>query len=689
MRRFLLSLSLTCAALIAPFSLQAPLAQTVTTQSAGTARVIVKYRVDATELRKSIQAATATPAAVALSGRTQALGQRIGIALVPGAMVSARSHVVFAAGLSSEQLAARLGADAEVEYAVPDLMRRRFAVPNDPYYKTRAYTNGNTAGGPLVGQWYLKPPGPATTSPTAATPNTAPAAMNAEQAWDLTTGSASVVVAVLDTGIRFDHSDFKTVANGGNLLPGYDMISGDADGSFTTSADGNGRDADASDPGDFVLQADVGKGGCTAADAGDLSSWHGTETAGLIGAVTDNAVGIASVGRNVRVLPVRVLGRCGGYDSDIVAGMRWAAGIDIGGGVPVNANKARVINMSLGGVGACSQAYVDAVADVRAQGVVVVASAGNSAGHAVSTPANCPGVIGVLALRHIGTKVGFSDLGPAISIAAPGGNCVSLSGPCLYPIMTTSNAGSTTPVAGASGATYSDSFKSSIGTSFSAPLVAGTVALMLSAQPALTPDEVRYKLQSSARAFPTPTVDESGAAVAACAPPDASVQQLQCVCSTGLCGAGMLDAHAAVLSAIGVQARIGVSPATPLAGQTVTFDAVPSILPAGHTITSYRWALADGGGIVTGLVGATDGPSVSATPNAAGTFTVTLTLTDNANIVSAESLSVTVGAVAAVAQSSGGGGGGAPGFGWLLLLAAAIVALRLESRANRMRGPAA
>jgi hypothetical protein len=178
-------------------------------------------------------------------------------------------------------------------------------------------------------------------------------------------------------------------------------------------------------------------------------------------------------------------------------------------------------------------------------------------------------------LRHIGTKVGFSDLGPEITISAPGGNCINtaLNSACLYSILTTTNSGTGAPVADAGGgSTYSDSFdKAAVGTSFSAPLVAGTVALMLSAQPQLSSDEVRFKLQSTARPFPQPTVDESGGALQACTAPTAtSPDQLQCVCKVGLCGAGMLDARAAVLAAAGVQARITVDPAAPVVGETVT-----------------------------------------------------------------------------------------------------------------------
>jgi serine protease len=206
--------------------------------------------------------------------------------------------------------------------------------------------------------------------------------------------------------------------------------------------------------------------------------------------------------------------------------------------------------MSLGGPGACFADYADAVSEITAAGVVIVVAAGNSAGHALTAPANCSGVIAVAALRHVGSKVGFSDLGLDVAISAPGGNCVNITAgsPCLYPILSTSDTGTTTPV----GSTYTDSFKPSVGTSFSAPLVSGTAALILSVQPGLTPQQVRQVLQATARPFPTSGGDNGdGTPVPQCTVPqfDSSgtpVDQLQCYCTTYTCGAGMLDAGAAL-----------------------------------------------------------------------------------------------------------------------------------------------
>ena len=674
--RHLIRVAALAATLFAPFALQAPLAQPAVPAAApaGQARVIVKYR-EGSALTQAI----ALSAAAQHTMRAHALGDRIGMRLEAGRGLSERSQVVVARGMTSAQLAARISAESDVEYAVPDERKHIVAAPNDPLYNSRAI-NG-LSGGPDVGQWYLKPPGPAGTAA-----RTAPAAINAEQAWDLGTGSASIVVAVLDTGLRFDHPDLQ----GGNVLPGYDMISADNGSNntdFRTANDGNGRDADASDPGDWVTTSEANDSSSPLHQCRvENSSWHGTQTLGLIGAATNNGIGMAGLGRAVRVMPVRVLGKCGGYDSDILAGMRWAAGLSVPG-LPANPNPARVVNMSLGGTGSCSAAYANETANLNAAGVVVVASAGNSTGHAVGTPANCNGVIAVAGIRHIGTKVGFSDLGPQIALSAPAGNCVNLGAndPCLYPMVTTTNAGSTTPVAGG---IYSDAFAPSFGTSFASPLVAGAAALMLSLQPALTPAEVKSTLQATARPFPTATVDEGGATVPMCIAPN-GVDQLQCVCTTGLCGAGMLDVRGALLATLSVQARIGIETVSPVAGTPVVLSS-SSLVGAGRSIATYQWVLVDGGGIVSGFDGAADGPTVSLSPTAAGTFTVSLTTTDDLGVTSTATQSVSVAALQVDPPPSsggggGGGGGGALGAEWLLLLLSAVLALAAADRVERRR----
>lgn len=499
------------------------------------ARVIVKFKPDAAMLRVhalSTHASTKETEAT-ISARASNLSSRMGIALRAGRALTADSQVMHANGMGGEALALRLAAQPEVEYAVVDQRRTHFAQPSDPLYAAGPAIAGNT-GGPAVGQWYLR-------APTAEVLSS----INAGKAWELSTGSSSIVVAVLDTGVRPEHPDLV-----GRLLPGYDMVSDAA-----AANDGDGRDADGSDPGDWVTQAEVeskigGLSDCTASN----SSWHGTLTASLIGAASNDGVGMAGVAWGVKLLPVRVLGKCGGYDSDVIAGMLWAAGLSVPG-VPNNPNPARVINLSLGASGSCLRSYSDAIARLAntPNPPVIVASAGNSTGHAVGSPANCPGVIAVAGLRHIGTKVGFSDLGPEIAISAPGGNCVNTSAglPCLYPILAARNTGTTVPLA----STHSDAYTISVGTSFSAPLVAGTVALMLSAQSNLTPATVKSMLQSTARPFPTSGAEDDPAGpVPACRAPDGS-DQLQCYCTPTTCGAGMLDAGRAMALVLGVRSH--------------------------------------------------------------------------------------------------------------------------------------
>jgi serine protease len=219
---------------------------------------------------------------------------------------------------------------------------------------------------------------------------------------------------------------------------------------------------------------------------------------------------VAGVAYGAKVVPVRVLGQCGGYTSDIADGIIWASGGTVSG-VPNIAARAQVINMSLGGGGACDTTSQSAINSARSRGTVVVVAAGNENQNASnSNPANCAGVIAVAATNKSGGKASYSNYGTIVDVAAPGGDSGAA-------ILSTLNAGTTTPGA--------DNYVGYMGTSMATPHVAGVVALMLAKNPALTPDDVEAKLKSSARAFP-----------AACSG----------------CGAGIVDASAAVDAATGV-----------------------------------------------------------------------------------------------------------------------------------------
>ncbi len=599
-----------------------------------------------------------------LAERAGAAGRRLGRTLEDGGALSERTQVLRARGESAAALAARLAADPDVEFAVPNGRKRRLSgPPDDPLYPAAA--PGVRPDGPDSGQWYLR-------APTADLRS----AMDIEAAWAHTTGSAQAVVAVLDTGVRFEHPDLGRAAQGGRLLPGYDFVSNP-----TIANDGDGRDADPSDPGDWVTSAEAGRGDFDDCDVTD-SSWHGTATASLVAAAANNGVGMAGAAPGTRVLPVRVLGKCYGTDADIIAGLRWAAGISVPG-VPDNPTPARVINLSLGSSGSCSAAYQSAMDEITARGVLVVASAGNSAGGPVGSPANCRGVLAVAALRHAGTKVGFSDLGSAIGIAAPGGNCINIlpGTPCLYPILAATDSGTRGPLA----STWTDSYNITVGTSFASPLVAAVAALMVSARPTLEPAQITAALKASARPFPTSGADngpDDPTPVPLCRTPSANVEQLQCYCSTALCGAGMVDAGAAVAAVAGTLAHITFSPAAPAPGNLVSLDAAGSLAAAGAHIVGWQWVLVSGGGIVNGFGSATNASVATLTPSAAGRFTVRLTVTDDQGGQSSTELVVTVAAPSNPnpPAASGGGGGGAMGVGWLLGLAAAAATLRPPRR---------
>jgi serine protease len=338
--------------------------------------------------------------------------------------------------VEAETLMRNIAADPNVEYVEVDRLMKPLMVPNDTHYGTYLWGMQSGTGG-----------------------------IKADQAWNTTSG-VGVVVAVLDTGI-VSHTDLNA-----NILPGYDFIS-----SSRIAGDGTGRDADPSDPGDYYRNED--------------SSWHGTHVAGTVAAVGNNSKGVIGVAYNAKVVPVRVLGRGGGYTSDIVDGLTWASGGSVSG-VPANANPAEVINMSLGGSGSCSSTYQTAINAAVARGTTVVVAAGNSnADTAGFSPASCGNVIAVAATNKNGTRASYSNYGSVIDVAAPGGD----SPDCTTLIVSTGNDGLSSPGA--------ENYLCMAGTSMASPHVAGLVALMQSVRTTpLTPAQVESILKSTLRAFP-------------------------------------------------------------------------------------------------------------------------------------------------------------------------------------------
>jgi len=454
-------------------------------------QIIVKYRNDINYSATTASvggATTVTPLQAQRLSTLQSVAQSFGASfsvkrqIVTGGWVYRSSVPMKPAHMRA--LAAKLAqSDRAIEYAEPDYIRHAMYVPTDPMFATA--------------QWDLQ------------SSATQPGGLNVPGAWDLSLGKG-IVVAVLDTGYR-PHPDLVP-----NLVPaqngvagqyGYNFISDPVSARITVPIGAqSARGYDALDKGDWVSTTDT----ICPSQAGNDSSWHGTHVAGTIAAAANNA-GVIGVAPSAKVLPLRVLGKCGGSDSDIADAVAWAAGLSVSG-VPANTNKANVINLSLGGTGFCTKTSAAAFQMAMANGTTIVIAAGNESIDAkISSPANCPGVITVASTSITGGRSGYSNYGGSVAVAAPGGGFTNASD-----VIT-----STLPT-GKTVSTDDTTYGTMAGTSQATPHVAGVVALMLAVKPTLTPAQIKNILISTARPAPA---------------------------NCPGCGAGIVDATAAVKAA--------------------------------------------------------------------------------------------------------------------------------------------
>lgn len=451
----------------------------------------------------------------------------------------------------AREAAARLAADPEVEYAEPDVPVRSYQVlPPDLAY-TQRHWHYYAPTDLFIDRALLGGGNKQVTTVGGA---------NLPSAWSRTLGSSSIVVAVIDTGVSLTHPEVQDA-----VLPGYDFVSADIAPLPTNfvANDGNGRDSDPTDPGDWVTAAE--KAQYPVCDDGrpedTASSWHGTHIAATIVGRWGNGVpigsspppagtSIAGIAPQVRLLPVRALGKCGGVASDVVDAIRWAAGLPVPN-APLNRTPARIINLSLGSQsGDCSTTFRNALRDVSDR-ALVVAAAGNEGLPSVSAPANCPGVLAVTAHTIEGINADYANVGREIALSAPGGGAPT----GRNSVIESTDIGYYTWSAVLFGPREPESFNQNgqrgpaiggfTGTSSAAAHVAAVAALVLSIEPALSPAELRAVLVENTRPHPAGTYCAQGQAGA------------------GLCGSGLLDAAHAV-AAVSAAGR-GGGGALPLA----------------------------------------------------------------------------------------------------------------------------
>lgn len=455
--------SVALAATPSPSPKPAPAAQAMTSlPTAPVEKVIVTYKAKTAEAGSNTAAKTDATAKGAETGETLSFERRLagGAALIDLGGETSKQDVA--------EVMAAFRADSSVASVEPDIRAYAMAVtPNDTEY-TKQWDLFEATGG-----------------------------MNVPGAWDKATGSG-VNVAVIDTGYAA-HSDLAS-----NVISGYDFISTSAD-----ARDGNGRDSDAKDEGDW----NATDGECGTGSKASNSSWHGTHVAGTIAATTGNSKGVAGIAYNAKIQPVRVLGKCGGSSADIADAITWASGGTVPG-VPANPTPAKVINMSLGGASStCPSVYQNAINGAVSRGTTVVVAAGNSNANASGfTPANCANIINVASTSREGNRSFYSNYGSIVDVAAPGGEtrrATDTPGTVTTPengILSTLNSGATTQ--------STENYKPYQGTSMAAPHIAGLAALLKSAKSTLTPAEIEAAIKSNARPLPGTCTGGCGTGIA-------------------------------------------------------------------------------------------------------------------------------------------------------------------------------
>ncbi|MFF3403843.1 S8 family serine peptidase [Streptomyces sp. NPDC002659] len=455
--------SVALAATPSPSPKPAPAAQAMTSlPTAPVEKVIVTYKAKTAEAGSNTAAKTDATAKGAETGESLSFERRLagGAALIDLGGETSKQDVA--------EVMAAFRADSSVASVEPDIRAYAMAVtPNDTEY-TKQWDLFEATGG-----------------------------MNVPGAWDKATGSG-VNVAVIDTGYAA-HSDVAA-----NVISGYDFISTSAD-----ARDGNGRDSDAKDEGDW----NATDGECGTGSKASNSSWHGTHVAGTIAATTGNSKGVAGIAYNAKIQPVRVLGKCGGSSADIADAITWASGGTVPG-VPANPTPAKVINMSLGGASStCPSVYQNAINGAVSRGTTVVVAAGNSNANASGfTPANCANIINVASTSREGNRSFYSNYGSIVDVAAPGGEtrrATDTPGTVTTPengILSTLNSGATTQ--------STENYKPYQGTSMAAPHIAGLAALLKSAKSTLTPAEIEAAIKSNARPLPGTCTGGCGTGIA-------------------------------------------------------------------------------------------------------------------------------------------------------------------------------